>query len=255
MKKSENKTLELLDKINLSSIFENTTDSVWAINTDYEILYANQIFVSAFLVSFGIKLEQGTNLLISLPKTIQKVWKGRYDRALNNESFSFIDNVSTENLSLFIEVFMNPIVIDEKVVGALFFGKDITQRKLDEIELKNSKLVLQKSEKELKELNATKDKLFSIIGHDLRSPFNSIIGLSDVLIDKVNDSSFNEKEKYLRHINNSANQTLILLDNLLNWAKSQSGTLSVNIENMILSDIILEVVSLKKSLPKLRTSL
>jgi len=49
-------------------------------------------------------------------------------------------------------------------------ARDISERK-------KSELALQESEKELKELNSTKDKLFSIIGHNLRSPFNSIIGL------------------------------------------------------------------------------
>jgi PAS domain-containing protein len=134
--KIENKNLELLSKLNLSSIFENTTDSVWAINSEYEILFANKVFITAFNITFGIKLDLGTNLLLSLPEPIRKLWKSRYDRALNNESFSFIDQVTIENNSLYIEVFMNPIIIEEQIIGALFFGKDITKRKLDEIALK-----------------------------------------------------------------------------------------------------------------------
>ena len=103
---------------------------------------------------------------------------------------------------------------------------------------------LRENEAQLRELNKTKDRLFSIIGHDLRSPFNNILGFSDLLIKRLNDSTFKDSEKYLKIINGLANNTLILLDNLLNWAKSQTGVLSIHKENILLSDIILEVIML-----------
>ncbi|WP_339657497.1 PAS domain S-box protein [uncultured Maribacter sp.] len=142
---TDNKNFNILSKLNISSIFENTTDSVWAINSAYEIIYANSVFVSAFYESFGINLKTGINLLLSLPKPLREVWKLQYDRSLSNESFSFIDNVNTQNASLYIEVFMNPIVINKKVIGVLLFGKDITKRKQDEQALIDSQLLLKSS--------------------------------------------------------------------------------------------------------------
>ena len=120
---------------------------------------------------------------------------------------------------------------------------DITERKKSEDSLRES-------EKQLKELNATKDKLFSIIAHDLRSPYTTIIGLSELLIQTINDSEYKKSLKYTRLLNSSAKNTLILLDNLLNWAKSQTGQLSFNPEKIVSSDAILEIISLKKSLAK-----
>ncbi len=111
-----------------------------------------------------------------------------------------------------------------------------------------SKDALKESEKQLKELNATKDKLFSIIAHDLRSPFNNIIGLSELILQK--DIDFDESKKYISILNSSAEKTLILLDNLLNWAKSQTGQLSFNPKKILFSDIILGIISLNKSLAK-----
>jgi len=78
---------------------------------------------------------------------------------------------------------------------------------------------------ELKELNASKDKFFSIIAHDLKNPFNTLIGFSEMMKEsvKLNDSStFYE---YAVMINTSAVQTFRLLENLLEWASSQRGKL------------------------------
>lgn len=82
----------------------------------------------------------------------------------------------------------------------------------------------------LKELNASKDKFFSIIGHDLRQPFNSILGYTNLLIDEFDELSVDEKKQYLGSIKNSANNSFKLLDNLLQWARLQAGRIEINKE-------------------------
>ena len=93
--------------------------------------------------------------------------------------------------------------------------------------LKNKKILLEKlvEEKtsELKAMNVSKDKILSIIAHDLRSPFNSIIGFSNVLKEEIRSGNPAQNEEFARLINASAVQTLRLLDNLLEWAGSQSS--------------------------------
>jgi PAS domain S-box-containing protein len=118
---------------------------------------------------------------------------------------------------------------------------DVTKRKKAENKLKES-------ENQLKELNATKDKLFSIIAHDLRSPFNSILGFSELLIQNSSEFEVHESEEYIGIINESAKNTLILLDNLLNWAKSQTGQLSFDPKTVDFSAIISEIILLEKSI-------
>lgn len=113
---------------------------------------------------------------------------------------------------------------------------DITERKKTEISLK--------------ELIATKDKLFSIIAHDLRSPFNSIIGFSELLIENNDDVLLEDSEQYSKIINSAAKNTLTLLDNLLNWAKSQTGQLHFNPEKILFSEVVQEIITLSKTIAK-----
>jgi signal transduction histidine kinase/ligand-binding sensor domain-containing protein len=76
---------------------------------------------------------------------------------------------------------------------------------------------------ELHELNASKDKFFSIIAHDLKNPFNTIIGFSELLKEEIKSGDLLNLEKYAGLINASAVQTMRLLENLLEWANSQRG--------------------------------
>jgi PAS domain S-box-containing protein len=116
------------NQANIKAIIENSLESVWSIDLNYNIQYINEIFASSFQQTFGVHLEKGVNLLNSLPEHLKAIWKERYDRAFNNEHFVFTDKIELENSSVYIEVSTNPILYDGKVVGASFFGKDISER-------------------------------------------------------------------------------------------------------------------------------
>jgi PAS domain S-box-containing protein len=123
---------------------------------------------------------------------------------------------------------------------------------LDITERKNAEQALNENQKHLTELNATKDKLFSIIAHDLRTPFSSILGFSELLIEDAKDFDALETEEYLRIINTTTKNTLILLDNLLNWAKSQTGQIIYKPKKIILSSIIDEIIDNSNSSAKIK---
>jgi signal transduction histidine kinase/ligand-binding sensor domain-containing protein len=93
---------------------------------------------------------------------------------------------------------------------------------------------------ELKELNASKDKFFSIIAHDLKNPFNTIIGFSNLLNEELGNDQIVKSREYARLINVSAVQTLKLLENLLEWANSQRGKISFNPERLIVNELVKE---------------
>lgn len=122
---------------------------------------------------------------------------------------------------------------------------DITKRKKIEE-------ALQLSEKQLKASNATKDKFFTIIAHDLRSPFNSIIGFSDLLYHNLHKYDIFKIEKFTEQINSTAKQTLILLDNLLNWARTQTGQISYNPQKIFLQKLINETVAIINTSAKIK---
>ncbi len=87
---------------------------------------------------------------------------------------------------------------------------------------------ISRSEGQLKELNATKDKFFSIIAHDLKNPLGSFRQISGLLIKEFDDLSKEDKIDFLTLMNQSAKQLYELLENLLNWARSQTGRLDYN---------------------------
>ncbi|MCU0407755.1 MAG: ATP-binding protein [Bacteroidales bacterium] len=120
---------------NLKSIIENTLESIWSVDSNYKISYINEVFGSAFRSSFGIELEKGIDIIDSLPPHLRSVWKERYDRAFRNEHFVFEDRVESGEMVVYVEVAMNPIVVDGSVVGISCYGKDITEKKNAQLQL------------------------------------------------------------------------------------------------------------------------
>lgn len=111
---------------------------------------------------------------------------------------------------------------------------DITDR----ITAENS---LRLSEANLKALNATKDRFFSIIAHDLKNPLNGILGLSSILRDDAAEMDIRNIIKYSGMICNTAQQTYDLLENLLGWARVQQGQILFNPARFSIHELIMNV--------------
>ncbi len=103
---------------------------------------------------------------------------------------------------------------------------------------------LKQSNEQLKLLNATKDKFFSIIAHDLRNPFNVLIGLSDIMQRNYDKLSPDKIQKYSEIISLSAKSGYNLLENLLQWSRSQTGNISYSPVKLQLSSVIEETLDL-----------
>jgi signal transduction histidine kinase len=97
----------------------------------------------------------------------------------------------------------------------------------------------------LRELNASKDKFFSIIAHDLKNPFNTLIGFSDMLNESEKAHDPVAIHKYSDMINKSARQTFRLLENLLDWANAQRGKISFVPVELNLKEVIAEEFLMK----------
>ncbi len=133
----------------------------------------------------------------------------------------------------------------EKLLQDIAYSRDqIEQEAARYVELYNQ---LYESEKKLAELNSAKDKLFSIIGHDLKNPFITLLGFSEILVEDYDELSDEEKKEYIKTIYNTARNTQKLLENLLSWARAQSGQLQINLEVLSIKNIIKEAVELVKS--------
>ncbi|HPE40155.1 MAG TPA: PAS domain-containing protein [Bacteroidales bacterium] len=115
-----------------------------------------------------------------------------------------------------------------KVLGRIVQVRDITKQ----VEL----------EEKLRKLNADKDQFIRILGHDLRTPFNSLIGLSSFLLDNLYEFDLQEIEEQVRIMNQTSQKTYELLEQILLWVKSQSGKLTIDLQRFDFMNESLKVV-------------
>lgn len=120
---------------------------------------------------------------------------------------------------------------NNNVIGIVGTSEDITERREIQIEL-------EKLTGELKIQNETKNKFFSIISHDLINPIAGIIGFSELLKENHSDLEPEKIKNFSTIINKSANFTLSLLHDLLEWSRVQIGSIEPNKEIFILSDLL-----------------
>jgi two-component system, sensor histidine kinase and response regulator len=123
------------------------------------------------------------------------------------------------------------------VIGTFGISRDISQKIRDERKL-------QAYSEELAKLNATKDKFFSIIAHDLKNPLMALLGFSDLVALSIEQNDINMIKKNVKIIKKASYQALELLSNLLDWARSQTGNIVFNPEMINLGTLSEDIVSL-----------
>jgi len=102
------------------------------------------------------------------------------------------------------------------------------------------------NQKHLAESNATKDKILSVVSHDLHGPFNTIIGFSNILLSNEEKLNADKRRRYLQHIHNSSKSMHTMLTNLLSWARAQSGKIKLYftvVELYLLTSEIVKILS------------
>jgi signal transduction histidine kinase len=147
------------------------------------------------------------------------------------------------NLLLLILAGIGVFVVISIYIHILIRNKYISQliKKNEELELYNNKLL--ESEKMLKQSNATKDKLFSIIAHDLRNPFNALVGLSEIIYNNIESFDTEKLKKYILIINTNSRSLHGQMENLLEWAKAQSNSIKFTPEEIRIHPIIYNVLT------------
>ncbi len=157
---------------------------------------SGQIYKSIYLLFFGL-------LLLHIPNLVSRMVQ-RHTKIAEEKNQS--------EMRLTLELKENEY-IEEKLQYARLINEQLNEKN-EQIAFRNEKL---------KEMNATKDRLFSIIGHDLKNPFTVLISLSQMIKDDLENLETEDLRKSLSVINSTSNQGFALLDNLLDWAKTQTG--------------------------------
>lgn len=184
-----------------------------------------------------IKLFNTLNELEKSQYTIDDLSKTSEEAQLNYEK----ERKYTHFLIIAMVVFAFLLILliqqnasKKKAYNLLEFKNYQVHKMKDEIDGQSDKL---------KQLNSTKDKFFSIIAHDLKNPFNSIAGFTELMIENNEIYDAAKRLKFLKIIKGSTAKVSSLLDNLLMWANSQSGNLKFNSKNINLAQQVAGVIS------------
>ncbi len=236
-----NKSLEISEKLGMHDYIMDNLKNL-------SIAYENKGNISKSLKL----LKQYTKLNDTILKT-SKYKKVLLFNALNKlEESSFkINQLSEKNeiekkimyflviaftiFGVFVIILILQQTSKKKAYNLLEFKNHQISRMHEEIKLQTNNLKL---------LNDTKDKLFSIIAHDLKNPFNSIRGFTELLIENIAIYDEEKQLKFLKIVKGSTTKASELLNNLLIWANSQSGTLKFNPVKIELIKQIADVISL-----------
>lgn len=146
-------------------------------------------------------------------------------------------------------IFISALSDTESVIQAFSVGGvDYVSKpfKAEEVKVRvSTHLKIRKQSKELQQLNATKDKLFSIISHDLRGPCGNFTQVLDLLAD---DLVFDDpvKTRLVDELRNTSKSVMYLLDNLLNWSRSQSKRIVIDQQDVIINLAVMESIRLLK---------
>jgi len=180
------------------------------------------------------------------PKLIQK----RFALFLSKETLAgfnhFLEKVFTSKIKQTCEAIIVtevnlPIYVN--IEGIVSKNSEFCLLTLTDItDLKKAEQIIQQQNTELQKLNAAKDRFIKILAHDLKNPFSSILGFSDLLIKNINKYDKDKIETQLKIINQTIHRTYHLLNDLLLWTNSQSGKLSFDPKPIYLNEICNEQI-------------
>lgn len=221
----------------LSHITTLSTEAIRIIDLDFNIVYSNKAYADVN----GLTITDVTN---------SKCYDLLCSRNCNTENCSLNVIKNGESNLQRITEFVNHL--NEKkyfILNVKPFCKEdneitgIFESFVDITEIIEKEQEIVQINKELKQLNEYKDKLFSIIAHDLKTPISGIVGLADLLKTNFQENNFENLSLFIEKIYESSLATNKLLENITYWAHSQRDKISVEIESFDLSEVFRNMLS------------
>jgi signal transduction histidine kinase len=155
----------------------------------------------------------------------------------------YIENICSQaSLSIHRSIIKRNLIISESRYQKL--AEELEEKvKERTAEIESANVQLKKSETQLKELNATKDKFFNIVAHDLKNPFTSLLGATELLFHNIQNMDKEKIRKLAQILNESAKSGYAILLNLLDWSRSQTGNIKINLQRIDLKQVIEDNIS------------
>lgn len=238
---------QILDNWHLEfklSIAESPSIYLALFNEAGDLIFANKTLKKTFIS----KLSPKDNFL---NPSFSRILKTEPKDSLIYSGYITLGSYDTENVSLLGKIYRKGSEI--LFIGGVDSVQLLEQNKLlfnlnNEINTLQRELTREKAM--LEEANATKDKFFSIIAHDLKNPFNALLGFSDYLLENFREMDQGEIEEQLEMLSSTSRQTFSLLEDLLTWSKTQRGKIDFKPEKIDIQFICNEIRSSVETMAK-----
>jgi PAS domain S-box-containing protein len=241
-KKAEDALRE--SELNLNVILESTADGILAIDNEGKTIKTNKRFAELWsvpqpLIEAGVAFGADKSLLnfavaqLNDPEDfVAKVQQISETVDYDMDMFNLKDGRIFERFSA-------PLLMRGSSIGRVWSFRDITDRIIAEQEIK-------KRNEQLSQVNAEKDKFFSIIAHDLKSPFTGLLGMTEMMAAEDDDITKAELLKFGKEMHGAVLTIFRLIENLLDWAQMQKGSISFAPEPLCLQTVVSQSVELAK---------
>lgn len=235
------------------TLMQNNSFCIAIFSVDRELIFANNSMSALFKGEpYNSFINPTFDTLLLLDNSNPLIFDG----------FLTLGDYSSVNTSILVQIYRkeNNLLIVGGVNASQLLEQNETMHQLNrEISNLQRELIREKHNLEntlkqlnhanikLKELNATKDKFFGIIAHDLRHPFNSILGFSDLLMKNIAKYDTEKINKFVETIHSSGQSAYNLLENLLEWSRAQTGNIEFKPEKFILENLFIDVITLSST--------
>jgi PAS domain S-box-containing protein len=224
------------------SMLNNMTVPAYFADVDATVLGCNRFFESL------IGLKAGDMVQKRISEVMPEDSEPSVEESPGDVEMLNYETVIVDSKGIKKEVVISKSIVknmDGSVTGVIGVINDITEKR-------KAERALIESEQKLREANATKDRFFSIISHDLRSPFAGIIGFTDTLLSQYHELSEELRLSFLKDVSDSAHTAFRLVENLLAWSRTQLGELTIEPKPVHLYPIVKDLVDLYSPLAKQR---
>jgi len=172
--------------------------------------------------------------------------RSRYEQEINEKEILQLQSESQvqKMLNKLFIIFIVVIVALAIIIAVNLRSKKLTNQMLAErnLQISNAIQKLSESENELQKLNKSKDRIFSVVAHDLRNPVAAVTGFSELLYDNFEEFPVDTQKEYLLQILQGTQRIQNLLENLLIWARSQMRAVKYEPETIKVKSLLAECV-------------
>lgn len=215
-----------------STLTENTDFMIITVDKHRRVTSFNKQFADFIKKFGGAEMTPGDNIMDYLTERTAKFINKLFDRGLNGEAFREDYQLDlSDGSKTYLSFSVHPVISEVELIGFNCFIRDITERKVSEQKINE---YLSKLEK----MNEAKDRFFSIVSHDLRSPAKSSLSALSLLMNEYYEITDIDRLAHIDSVFKGLQSLNSLLEELLAWSRSQGGAIELNQEKFDIFTIV-----------------